>query len=180
MRIIVDPGHGGKDPGAVGIGGRREKDITLTICHYIAGVLLHGGHEPILTRYRDTDISLSNRGTFAKNNGGQLFVSVHCNSFHNPSANGMEVFHYPAAGEKSRQLAANINKIIAENTSLRNRGVKSGNLQVLRDTYNSMPSVLVETGFISNPGDFELINSLVGQWRLANYIAKGIMDFISL
>lgn len=178
MRIIIDPGHGGKDPGAIGINGRREKDITLTICHYMAGILLHGGHEPILTRYRDIDVSLSNRGSFARNNNGELFVSVHCNSFNNSSANGFEIYYHPAADLDSISLSRSIHDVVIANTNLRSRGIKASNFQVLRDTYKFMPAVLIETGFISNPGNFELINSLVGQWRLANYISKGIMDFI--
>jgi len=177
MNIIIDPGHGGNDPGAIGINGRKEKDIVLSTSYYLAGVLSHAFHKVYFTRINDATVSLWSRGDFAKKNKGNLFISLHCNGFEKSSANGFEVF-YQTGDAISNSLAGAIQSVMKDHYKLKNRGVKNANFQVLRDTYKTMPAVLVEMGFITSPIDYPVISSLVGQWQCANYIGKGILNYI--
>jgi len=154
-RIIIDVGHGGKDSGAIGINGIQEKDVVLSIANEILK-LNNDLDEPLdiyLTRYSDTFISLSNRTKQAKALKADLFVSLHCNHYDNPNSRGIEVYVANAASKYSDDatwlaflLQADLNKKLG----FESRGVKFANFQVLRETTNQFPSILVELGFLSN------------------------------
>ena len=149
--VIIDPGHGGKDSGAVGINGIQEKEVVLQIAKEVVRLnreLFNDSLEIYLTRYSDTLISLGNRTKLAKSLNAEVFVSIHCNQAFRKAAQGVEV--YLKQGEtESESLAEQFTIGLNEKLGLKNRGVKYANFQVLRETTHC-PSVLLELGFLSN------------------------------
>jgi N-acetylmuramoyl-L-alanine amidase len=107
-RVVIDPGHGGKDPGAIGIGGLREKDVVLTVAKKVARkIASRMGIEVILTRKTDVFIPLEERTAIANTKGGDLFISIHANAAKSPQAHGIETYYLDLAGtEEDRGLAA--------------------------------------------------------------------------
>ena len=177
MKIIcIDPGHGGKDPGAIG-GGIRESAVVLNVAKKIASYLEAKACAVMLTRETDIFIELSDRAHMANAAKADLYVSVHCNSVRdNARATGMEVYHYTHASEASKRAARVIYNKLLPVCGLRGRGVKSKDLAVLRET--SMPAVLVELGFISNPDDRRKLTDFAWQDDAAKAIADGIVEAI--
>lgn len=175
MRVWVDAGHGGSDPGAIGPNGLQEKNITLAVARKLAIVLLDKGYEVGTTRHLDEFVSLSERCRRANACAADTFVSVHCNAAAVPTANGVETFHHPTS-RKGIQLAKLIQAELVAATGLRDRcapgGAKYANFQVLRDT--AMPAVLAELGFISNPTEEQLLASEDFQMTCAEAIVRGI------
>lgn len=171
--VCLDPGHGGKDPGATG-GGVREKDIALDVSKKIRAYLQAAMCSVILTRENDTFISLGNRAAEANMWGADLFLSVHCNSAPNVSANGMEVYVHTSRGADSTRAAHAIYDRLLPASGLKGRGVKANNYAVLRET--SMPAVLIELGFISNAGDRRKLTDFAWQDDAAKAIADGIVE----
>lgn len=170
---MTDAGHGGKDSGAIGINGVKEKDIALDVANRVNNYLKTQDIENILTRNTDVFLTLNERSDKANNLGVNSFVSIHCNESDNPQAQGLEIFCYKF---KYRQLADCIlQELKNENlyTQLREGGVKEGNWHVVRET--NMPACLVELGFISNRKDYDLIMN--NKDRFAKSIAKGICKF---
>lgn len=161
--VVIDPGHGGKDSGAMGVNDIREKDVVLEIAKAILE-LNKKSKSPLeiyLTRYGDTLISLSDRTKLAKALNADLFVSLHCNHSDNPEARGLEVY---VANQRSKflneatwfgfKLQADLN----EKLGFESRGAKFANFQVLRETIEFMPSVLLELGFLSNRDEGKYIS----------------------
>ncbi|UII81102.1 N-acetylmuramoyl-L-alanine amidase [Flagellimonas sp. CMM7] len=152
--IIVDPGHGGTDNGAVGINGLREKDLTLKIAQAIVHynrILLDKRYDIYLTRYGDTLISLGHRTKLAKILDPKIFVSLHCNHANNPKASGLEVYVFNGSIPKqSLTMAKVMDGYLQEQLGYRSRGVKRANFQVLRDNREVCPALLLELGFLSN------------------------------
>lgn len=172
--ICIDPGHGGKDPGACA-GGVREKDIALDVAKKIRVNLRAAGYSVILTRETDVFVELSDRARMANSAKAGLYVSIHCNSVEgNASATGMEVYHYTRASEASKRAARVIYDKLLPVCGLRGRGVKSQDLAVLRET--AMPAVLIELGFVSNPGDRAKLTDSAWQDDAAKVIADGIAE----
>lgn len=174
MKIIcIDPGHGGKDPGATG-GGVQEKAVVLNVAKKIGAFLEVKGCTVMLTRETDIFVELSDRARMANAAKADLFVSVHCNSAgSNARATGMEVYHYTHASEASKRAARDIYDKLLPVCGLRGRGVKANNYAVLRET--AMPAVLVELGFISNPSDRAKLTDFAWQDDAAQAIADGII-----
>ena len=174
QKVVIDPGHGGKDPGATG-GGVREKAVVLNVAKKIAAYLEARGCTVMLTRETDVFVELSDRARMANAAKADLFVSIHCNSVRdNARATGMEVYHYTHASEASKRAARVIYDRLLPVCGLRGRGVKSKDLAVLRET--AMPAALVELAFISNDGDRAKLVSEEWQERAANAIADGIVE----
>jgi N-acetylmuramoyl-L-alanine amidase len=154
-RIVIDVGHGGKDSGAIGINGIQEKDIVLEIALEILS-LNKQSKTPLdiyLTRYSDTFISLSDRTKLAKVLKADVFISLHCNHSDNPNARGIEVYVARAVSNYSKNatwLAFQFQAEFHKKLGFESRGVKFANFQVLRETINFCPSVLLELGFLSN------------------------------
>ncbi|CAM4330700.1 N-acetylmuramoyl-L-alanine amidase family protein [Gillisia limnaea] len=153
--IVIDPGHGGKDSGALGINGIKEKDFVLDIALEILKVNEQSEIplEIYLTRYTDTLISLSDRTKLVKALNADVFISLHCNHSDNPNARGIEV--YVANGkskyfEESTWLAYQLQAEFKDRLGFESRGVKFANFQVLRETQDYFPAVLLELGFLSN------------------------------
>lgn len=180
---MIDPGHGGRDPGAVGPTGLQEKSVTLPVSKQVVQLLKDSGIVTNLTR--DTDkhfgitisADLSARAIKANQSKSKVFISIHCNSFHDQNANGTETFHHPRDLE-GQKLATHIQTRLIPAIKLRDRGVKSENLAVLRET--SMPAALVELAFISNPQEEILLKSPDFQKKAAKAIAQGIADYLGV
>ncbi|MDY6784402.1 MAG: N-acetylmuramoyl-L-alanine amidase [Cyanobacteriota bacterium] len=170
--IMVDPGHGGRDPGAVGVNGLREKDVILPISRDVERLLEQQGVNVTMTRSNDNFVSLGGRTTAANRTGADLFVSIHANAASSSSARGVETFYY-ATG---RELAQSIQSSIIRRTGMTNRGVKRANFYVLRNT--SMPAVLVEVGFVTNSSDAAKLSSPAFRRQMAEAIAEGILNHV--
>jgi len=154
-RIVIDVGHGGKDSGAIGINGIQEKDVVLDISNAI--LKLNNEMEmPLniyLTRYKDTLISLSDRTKLAKVLEADLFISLHCNHSDNPDARGIEVYISKKQEKFSKEsvfAGYKIESALCETIGYKNRGVRFANFQVLRETTEYSPAILIELGFLSN------------------------------
>jgi N-acetylmuramoyl-L-alanine amidase len=178
--IVIDPGHGGKDSGAVGINGIQEKDIVLKIAKQIIELnetAFKDKFEIYLTRYKDTLISLGDRTKLAKSLNTDVFISLHCNHSDNPNARGIEVYVSKKQGKYSNEsilLAYKIQKVLKKNIGFESRGVKFANFQVLRENNDYFPSVLLEFGFLSNWDESAyLLNS-----RTYNILSKLILDLL--
>ncbi|WP_338631928.1 peptidoglycan-binding protein [Clostridium baratii] len=169
-KVFIDPGHGGSDSGAVG-NGLREKDIALDISKKLGDILRKNGIQVKFSRTSDVYISLSERAAMANSWGADLFVSVHCNSFSDSSANGTECFSHPTAGTSTKGLSRNVANSIANKLVLTNRGHKEANFAVLR--LSNMPAILVETAFISNSSNASKLKSR--QYDFASAIASQIL-----
>lgn len=174
MVVMIDPGHGGRDPGAVGIGGLREKDINFAIASRVAQLLEQQGVQALMTRSDDRELDLDPRVRLAERANANLFVSIHANSISlsRPDVNGLETYyHQTGAG-----LARSIHNSILRSSNIRDRGVRQANFYVIR--YTSMPAVLVETGFVTGREDVARFNNVAERDRMADAIAQGILDYL--
>ncbi len=172
QRLVLDPGHGGDDVGATGVG-LREKDINLVVSRVLAGMLRLSGAEVVVTRRDDSAVSLADRLTLAQTFAPDAFVSLHHNSHWFQGTNGTEIYYYENwAGSR---LAAYILNQLVEELGTRNRGTKEAGFYVLRQL--EAPSVLVETAFLSNPTNGGELESPVTQYRTAAAIFRGIRQF---
>lgn len=147
--IVIDPGHGGSDPGAVGCG-LHEADVVLDVSLRTADLLRADGYTVHLTRSDDRFIGLSTRASFANDRGAARFVSIHANANAGTPATGTETFVYTSASSTSRTLGSRVQEEMIAAWGLRDRGLKTANFAVLRQT--SMPASLSEMGFINNCG----------------------------
>ncbi len=173
-KICIDPGHGGKDTGAVGTSPflLEEKEFNLILALLLEQKLETLGHRVILTRGKDRYLSLISRANFANRLNADLFVSIHANSAAVPEVSGMENFHLPGS-EKGRKFAIMIlESMLQEFPDHKKRGVKEADFTVLRET--RMPAVLVESEFLSNPQQLQFLADPQNQESLASAIARGI------
>jgi N-acetylmuramoyl-L-alanine amidase len=172
--VVIDPGHGGRDPGAVGIGGIQEKQINTTISNRVQQRLQEAGLTVLMTREGDQWVDLDARAQFANRAGADVFVSIHANaiSMSRPEVNGLETY-YLASGER---LARSIHNRVLGNTDMRDRGVRQARFYVLRHT--SMPAVLVETGFVTGAEDAARFRNPTAVNQIADGIARGILDYL--
>lgn len=177
--IVIDAGHGGMDSGAIGINGIQEKDIVLKISKVIVNLnesLFANTFKIYLTRYQDTLISLKDRTRLAKKLNADLFVSVHCNHSGNSSAKGVEVY-VPKKGNyirESIQMAHQVQKGLRQNIGYKSRGVKFNNFQVLRETVDYFPTVLIELGFLSNVDEAQHLTGEENILAIALSILSGL------
>ncbi len=177
MLVAIDPGHGGFDPGAVGPNGLKEAHVNLAVALKVAEKLRKAGVEVKLTRTSDVFIDLQPRCDIANSFGADYFVSIHCNSAGTPEAKGTETYCYKFGG-KGEILAKAIQAELIAATGRANRGVKTANFYVLRQT--NMPAALTELAFISNPEEERLLGSPDYQEKCATAIARGIGKVIGV
>ncbi|MFM6281110.1 MAG: N-acetylmuramoyl-L-alanine amidase, partial [Dolichospermum sp.] len=172
--VVIDPGHGGKDSGAPGLGGLLEKDVVLPISTKLARILEQNGVQVVLTRDADFFVELQGRVDIAKRVNATVFVSIHANSVDNrPDVNGLEVYYY----DSGYGLAETVRQTILENIStLNNRGTRKARFYVLRK--NSMPAILVETGYMTGREDNPRLGSSDYQSRMAEGIARGVLNYL--
>jgi N-acetylmuramoyl-L-alanine amidase len=175
--IVLDAGHGGTDPGAVN-GSYTEKSIVLDVTKRVQALLEQAGAKVVLTRSNDTFISLSDRPTIALNNFGEMFISIHTNSFTSSSPKGTETYYNDSSSTNLQEeinLATLINNQIVNNLGMTNRGIADGNYAVTRPL--DMPAILVELGFISNASDLEKLKSDYYKQLFAQSIYNGIDSY---
>ncbi len=176
--VIIDPGHGGLDPGALGINGIRETDVVLEVSKIVEKLLSDKGVKVMLTRKNEVNLDLSPRVSFANNTDADIFVSIHANASRGKrrDINGLETFYF--RGWRGRLLAKRIQKqILRVSPGSPDRGVKQGRFYVIKNT--RMPAVLVEIGFLTGRLDARRLEKNSHRKRLAYAIAKGILDYLS-
>lgn len=183
IQVVIDAGHGGYDLGLntrvkgkktpnKGINGIMEKDINLEMATRLGWLCARHDLGYILTRWGDRYISLGERCRIANNAKVGLFLSIHCN--YSPTFSkirGIETYHFKGS-QKSKEMAQIFQKSLISLDYSLNRGVLGHKFKVLRDT--KMPSVLVELGFLSNPGDAKFLNNTNNQERVAYALFEGL------
>lgn len=182
--IVVDPGHGGYDSGAVGPAGIKEKDVTLAIGLKVGAILAKNNVNVIYTRTSDNvswpaDVNkdLQARCDIANNANADLFISIHMNSYDDASVNGTETYYFPGS-TKGQALAQSIQSQLVSALGTTDRGIKTASYYVLK--YTNAPAVLTEVGFISNPTEEQELNDNSFQDEAAQAIADGILKYIGL
>lgn len=173
--IVIDPGHGGRDPGAIAVTGLYEKTVNYDVAQKVAAILRRRGIDVILTRQGDVFVELESRAEIANHHNADLFVSLHADSAPSASARGFTLYVAEGASADSQRAARNIARAMAT-TGLENRGVRSANYRVLVTTRG--PAVLVEMGYLSNRQEAVLLQNSIFQNRLATAIATGILDYL--
>jgi len=171
--IVVDPGHGGHDPGAVGIvHNLTEKFVNLDTALRLAKLLEGAGANVVLTRKSDVFIPLGQRVTMAANAKADIFVSIHANAHNNRSIGGTETyFNSSYRPADSRRLATLVQRELVSELKLRDIGIKEGGFHVIR--YTTMPSILLELGFLSNAHEETLLNQGSFRQRSAEATCRG-------
>ncbi|MDU2065992.1 MAG: N-acetylmuramoyl-L-alanine amidase [Sporomusaceae bacterium] len=184
-KICLDPGHGGKDPGAVGPTGTFEKNNTLAIALALRDKLENNGAQVLLTRDGDhfatvtaetTVEELRSRVSIANDNQADLFLSIHNDAFTSKEASGTTTYYY-SKGDSSR-LAQCLQKKLVDRLGTKDRNARFGSFYVIR--YASMPAALVEVGFISNPEEEVLLASADGRVSAAEALFEGIMQYFKV
>ena len=170
--IVIDAGHGGSDVGATREG-IYEKDITLDMSKRLAAILKKKGFNVLMVRSSDEYVSLQDRVTFTEENKGDLFVSIHVNSSVTPEGNGLETHYYTP---QSYEFAQIVHKEFAAAIDSKDRGLFKSKFYVINHT--TCPSILVETGFISNPEERKALMSAGRKQKTAEAVAKGILKYL--
>ena len=194
--VVLDPGHGGDDPGAIGYRKATEKQIVLDIATRVKRKLIASNVAVRMTRSKDQTLALSQRALLATRWGGDAFVSIHANTAGSKTARGVETFTLPAAGFSSTTsnkpdctsytgnkynaantiLAGFIQHGLLANTKTPDRGVKRSRFEVLRNA--PCPAALVEVGFLSNKEEASLLLTPEYRDKVAEGIAQGILTYI--
>lgn len=188
--VVVDPGHGGRDPGASGrLNGAElnEKDIALAIGRRVRDVLTQNGATVLMTRNSDILPSVDARPQFANAHHADYFVSIHCDSAQVQNARSGTAVYYHGANGLCRLMAADIGRRISQTSGISYNGVKSDMTQyggrfatgygVLRGS--AMPAVLIETGFMTSDNDLARMHDDATQQKIAEGVVAGLRDFIT-
>lgn len=176
--VVIDPGHGGIDPGAIGVGGIQEKEITLAIAHII---YIKSFEYPevriILSRQRDEYVDPSDRTLAANKIAADLYISIHANAYTSSSISGIETLIHETNGMESPsfEFAEMLQKKMVAKTGARDRGVKFAPLFIRRA---QMPAVLAEVGFLTNQEEARLLRSLSYQSKIADAILEALLQFL--
>lgn len=185
-RIAIDPGHGGSDTGAIGPTGVTEKSIALRIAKRLKVLLEEQGAEVIMTRTEDTEVSpkganatdveeLQARCDVANRNSADIFISIHLDAFSSPDVHGTTGYHYEKGSADSTRLADAVKRNVLRRLGTFDRGTKPCEFYVCHHT--AMPAMLLETAFVSNPREEQMMNSNEGVENAAQGIAAGIADY---
>lgn len=176
--IVLDPGHGGSDTGAIGLQGdlNTEKTINLSIASYLKALLESYGATVYMTREGDNSLSLKDRLLFSKASRPDLFLSLHADStLENIDLNNVKGFSAFYKDPVAKELADTIQNTVIQNLNRNNRKVKNNNFYVLRGTWT--PSVLIETGFVTNPVEYEWMMNSDEQKLFSHVIAESIIEY---
>jgi N-acetylmuramoyl-L-alanine amidase len=213
--VVIDPGHGGRDPGATGLGGLREKDVNLQLSLILADKLRAADFEVVLTREDDRSLDLEQRTVIAESKHADLFISIHANASRRKKTQGIETyyldenhgghaldvasrengvprseidtldramakFRVQELSNESRRLASAVHSELVTGLAKKYRGiedlgVKQGPFYVL--FLSSIPSILVESGFLTNPHDAKLLRKGDYLENAAHYIASGVLRY---
>ena len=171
--IVIDPGHGGEDPGAVvDFSEAHEAEHTLSTALILKKELEKLGAKVIMTRTNNSTVSLADRANISNSNNADAFISIHFDSAEDSSLSGTTTYFY---SEKSENLSQTVNKYLARNLPLKNQGSRFQNFMVLRD--NARPSILLELGYLNNQGDNKVISSEEYQQNIAKSIANALKEY---
>jgi N-acetylmuramoyl-L-alanine amidase len=176
--VVIDAGHGDHDPGAIGVGGLREKEINLIVARKIAVILESQDVRVIMTRSDDTFVELEERAAIANRARADLFVSIHCDSAATRTAEGFTIFVSRTPSPKCRRLGNALAAQLEAADLTTSRGVKEEDFRALVHTV--APAALVELGFISNRQEAAALARPLYQDRLAKAIAAGIVSQLPL
>ena len=174
VSIVIDPGHGGKDPGAVSPIGLLEKDVNLAFSLETCRLLTKWGFHASMTRRADEFIELNERAAISNRIRADLFVSIHADSSHNSAARGYSIFVCRHASSRSRSAASAVEEAL-RHSGIKSRGIREADFRVLVRTDG--PAILVECGFLSNRNEATMLEKGATQKRLAQCIASGIQSF---
>jgi len=177
-KIVLNPGHGGKDPGAISSNGKQEKDVNLSVALKVSNILNKLGAEVTMTRRSDVYISRLDRAAVADKINSDIMFSIHHNSLNNSNYYGMSTYYDTKNNEngiKSRQLAESIYDSVVGINSIYRDGIYDRNFEVLRST--NIPSALIEIGFMSNDWEVNNIHNQSFQYEVSRQIAYGIIDY---
>lgn len=177
-KVVIDPGHGGKDRGATGVSGKDEKDFTLQLSQKVKELAQQEPRiEVYLTRTDDRFLSSIDRTRpeFANQIGADLFISIHGNTYTDPDVSGTETYYYR---KESLKLAKIMHRHVAGATGFRDRGVKKEDFFVVKDT--KMPAVLLEVGYVTNPQDEAQMFTDEFQYRIAASILDGMKEYLKI
>lgn len=186
MKIMLDPGHGGIFPGAIGLVPYelREKDVTLAVCTKLSSLLKKRGHKVLLTRKDDKNLDNNltrdayKRAELANQAKADIFVSVHCNAYSDPNPEGIETWYRPES-KRGETLARTIQQALAAAFPEHlNRGVRAKELLLLHQL--EMPACHVETEYLTNPTQLEFLASDFNQEKIAQALSQGILSFTAL
>jgi N-acetylmuramoyl-L-alanine amidase len=178
--IVIDPGHGGSDPGTVR-GDAQEKALTFDMATRVRDILVARGWQVVMTRSSDRDVYAPNdsardelqaRDDVANSRGARLLISIHVNSYVNSGPHGVTTFYFKAG---DFALAQAVNRRVISELDIKNNGVIKNKFYVIN--HASMPAALIETAFISNPDDLALLQSSSWRQKMAQAIADGIVDY---
>lgn len=191
--VVVDPGHGGRDPGAVGRSGVYEKDIVLPVGLELAGFLRRAGATVVMTREDDRELTdpdggppppgkkkrtdLQRRVEIVAESRADLLISVHVNAIASSRWRGAQAFYYPGGTPESKRLAEEIQASLRRRLGNTRRGIEAIERQYLLKNVG-VPAVTVEIGFISNPDEAALLESQSYQRRLAWSIFTGVARYL--
>ena len=176
--VVIDPGHGGPDPGAIGIGGLKESEVVLDVSKRVKKLLTEKGVKVRMTRNNEVNLDLPPRVSIANRTDADIFVSIHANASRGKrrDINGLETFYY--TGWRGRLLAKKIQKqILKVSPGSPDRGVRQGRFFVIKNT--KMPAVLVEIGFLTGRLDARRLEKSIHRKRIAYAITKGILEYLS-
>ncbi|MCR4419494.1 MAG: N-acetylmuramoyl-L-alanine amidase [Clostridia bacterium] len=188
-RVVVDPGHGGVDPGAVGPAGTREKDVTLAISLRLRDLLAQAGAAVVMTRETDVDLGspgkslgarkredLDRRIAIAREHEAEIYLGIQANAF-GTRWRGAQTFYHPSS-EEGRLLAEAIQAELIRILGNTNRRAKSLELYLLRNL--TVPAaVIVEVGFLSNPEEERLLNDPYYQQKVALAVYSGVIRYLA-
>jgi N-acetylmuramoyl-L-alanine amidase len=174
--VMLDPGHGGADPGAIGIGGLQEKGVVLAVAHHTAAVLRSQGINVQMTRQDDQTLDLQPRVDRAAAANATVFVSIHANAVNmqRPEVNGLETYYFSESG---LGLATVLQRRVLSMLPMNDRGVRQARFFVLRRT--TMPAALIEIGFVTGATDAPKLRDPQWQAQMGQAIAQGILDYLS-
>lgn len=188
--IVIDPGHGGSDPGKVGVNGVNEADINLKISRKLGELLEEKGYTAILTRtderglYSESDVNkkaadMRKRCEIIASNNADIVVSIHQNSYSEPSVRGAQVFYYTHSA-KGKELAGIIQQSLKANVAPDNNRQCKSNDSYYMLVHTPCPTVIVECGFLSNPSEAEELSQDDYQGMVAQAVLFGIDEYFGI
>src|SRR5690625_4677584 len=175
LTIVLDPGHGGKDPGSIGLDGVQEKELIMTISEKVAQQLRTAGADVVFTRTGDYFISLEQRVGISHDHHADAFISLHYNAFPVITVQGINTYFY--SNGANHELASEIQSALAKNVAMQDRGTGQADFHVLRENNNL--AALIELGFITNPDDLLTIQTADYQNGVANGITNGLINYFN-
>ncbi len=177
--IVIDPGHGGYDPGAVGPGGLKEKDVNLEIALKLHKLLDNNTDAIVfLTRSEDIFVPLAERVSTARRLNADIFISIHCNAEKKGIEEGIETYAHYNSPPASWSLAWYLQESLVRELQLQDRGLKADNFHVIREL-TDIKSVLLEIGYISNGREEIVLAEKDTADRAAQAIYRGLVNFTS-